>query len=393
MKTYQNILIVVYILLFFSNAAMYLPEVKIITLQPFHLVLCMAFFSIPLLFNFKKTIVILIRNKVFLWIICYILISAISYTYSKASAETSFQQIKNVLLLSLILFIGVILFESEKAILVQNLILFCTTIGVILNIYELFNPLSFSFNLGRSAGMYMNSNVSALALLVGLVFSISMVKGLWKGPFIGFVGFGVLTTFSRAGMLTYLLIVFMLYVYKKFNLISLIVFLLIIYSLFFSFDIFGINDILGTDEMSLMIDRINVFGNGTVTNDDSSYERKRLLEMGIEKYLDNPIFGAGLGAAYEISGAAYSSQSTHNQFVYLLIEYGIFGVFLMFFLFFILAQNYFFLKKSFEISTFLLVYFTNCFFSHNMFDNFFLLIIISFIPKYREKRYVLALTN
>ena len=369
---------------------MYLPEVKIIPIQPYHLVFSIAFFSIPILFKMKKAIPSLIKNEVILWLICYILISFLSYIFGKASSEISFQQIKNVLLLASILFIGVVLFESSKVILVQNLLLLSTIVGVILNVYELFNPLSFSFNLGRSAGMYMNSNVSALALLVGSVFSFSILKGFWKSIFIGFVGIGVLTTFSRAGILTYLIVTFSLYFYKKFNPRSLIIFFLITYTLLFNFDILGINDILGTEEMAIMIDRINIFGNGSATNDNSSYERQRLLEIGIDKYLDNPIFGAGLGAANEISGAAYSSQSTHNQFVYLLIEYGIFGIFLILFLFVILAKKHIFLRRSFEITTFLLIYFINCFFSHNMFDNFFLLIIVSFIPSYREKQFKLG---
>ena len=102
--------------------------------------------------------------------------------------------------------------------------------------------------------------------------------------------------------------------------------------------------------------------------------------MGISKYLVNPIFGTGLGGGQEVSGVAYSNQSTHNQFIYVLIEFGLLGIILLFGLFVIIAKSAKKITKSFEITSFLLIYILNCLFSHNMFDSYFLLVIISFVP-------------
>ena len=171
-----------------------------------------------------------------------------------------------------------------------------------------------------------------------------------------------------------------MYVYKKCNLLPLIISFTILLFLLLFVDIFGISDILGSEEMLFMIERINFVGNDQALSDDSSYQRTHLLQMGVDKYLQHPVFGIGLGGGQEVSGIAYDGQSTHNQYIYLLIEFGILGLFLLVGLLLILTKSVHDTLKSFEITAFLMLYSINCFFSHNMFDSYFLLVIISFIP-------------
>ena len=223
MKTYQNILIILYILYFFTNALVFLPEAGFFSFQPFQTVLIFFVLATPVLLKTNKVNFILQHNPIFWWAIIYIVLSLLFYVFSSASQNNAFQQIKYNFLIFLTLLIGVILFEKKHIGMVQTLLIIAVLLGIILNFYEFFNPLSFSVNIGRAAGMYLNPNVSALALLVGLVFCIDRIGVKWRSFFIGLVGLAVIITFSRAGLLTFWMIIGLMYVYKKCNLLPLII--------------------------------------------------------------------------------------------------------------------------------------------------------------------------
>src|SRR5207237_210395 len=79
--------------------------------------------------------------------------------------------------------------------------------GVGLNIYEVFAPLSFSTVIGRSAGLYMNPNMAGEALVLGMILSVTVLEAQYRVPFILLTGIGILPTFSRAAILTWVIAV------------------------------------------------------------------------------------------------------------------------------------------------------------------------------------------
>lgn len=79
--------------------------------------------------------------------------------------------------------------------------------GTAVNIYEAFHPLTFSIVIGRSAGLYVNPNISAIALLIGMLVSISILPEKARGAFLGVAGLGIFLTLSRAAEVLFMIAV------------------------------------------------------------------------------------------------------------------------------------------------------------------------------------------
>jgi O-antigen ligase len=70
-----------------------------------------------------------------------------------------------------------------------------------------------------------------------------------------------------------------------------------------------------------IVTRMGIFQDETL-DDDSTLERAQGLQVGLDLFLQYPVFGAGAGATHLWSLRA----STHNQLVMLGAEYGVFGM-------------------------------------------------------------------
>src|SRR5690606_7181239 len=73
-------------------------------------------------------------------------------------------------------------------------------LAVALDIYEFFVPGAFSITPGRSAGLYLNSNTSAFALVFGMAITSPYLPGRLRILFHLTIGVGVFFTFSRGGL-------------------------------------------------------------------------------------------------------------------------------------------------------------------------------------------------
>lgn len=383
-----------FIMVFFTNIIIYFPDRNLIPLQPFQIVILFFILSIPFLLKQNKYQTIL-SNKVFIWTIFYWLISFVFFVFSSAQYVTSIKQFKTISIAVLVIISGIIIFNHSTIQRVRMAILIATLISIFLNFYDFLNPFSIDFldpfsisdSVGRSAGMYLNPNIAALAILTGLILSIGIIKKkILQILYFTLVGIAVTITFSRAGLLSFTIVFFSFCYYYKINPFYLIFFFIITVLSIYYFDIYDIQYLTDSSEMTILLDRINIFGEGSATDDFSSFERKKLLEKGISVYLENPIFGVGVGGGHEISGAEYSNQSTHNQFVFLLVEYGVIGFVIIIMYFRVISGKIKRSLKSFEVGSFLIIFFLNCFFSHNMFETYFLLVTTPIIPLFVKNK-------
>jgi len=155
-----------------------------------------------------------------------------------------------------------------------------------------------------------------------------------------FISAGIILTKSRAGNLSFMIILFSIFLfeylrYKKltFNIILVITVLLI--------DLIIISNILGLEGL---LDRV------AATSIDGEASRLSVFLIGLKEFLNFPIFGYGYGGfevLYRLNHDIYPTfyNHVHNDFIQFLGEFGIVGLSLFSFWIFRIIQNF---KRNFN---------------------------------------------
>lgn len=191
-----------------------------------------------------------------------------------------------------------------------------------------------------------------------------------------FVFIGITLTFSRASILAYVIIVFILMLQKKIEVRKIV---LVVLTLIFSFSIFLSTGIDFLEKQGIKTD--NILGRisfiqtaGQDIQDYSYYERKMILEKALSMFADNPFTGAGFGATRTWDVAV----SAHNLYAVHWAEYGIFGMLILPLLLFLL---YWKAKGEIKKVIFLFIIFIlfRSIFTHNTLDSYYILASYSII--------------
>lgn len=159
----------------------------------------------------------------------------------------------------------------------------------------------------------LNSKTRAIAIVNSSIAAYLFYRGL--------------LTFSRGGMITGMVMIFvllfMIYLYKNHYQTSFLKFKLVI--LFISFS--SVIALTTYQTKGLLINRYankNVSG---TPNNDSISGRKALAIRELHFFAEKPVFGIGVGKGKEISKSHFgSTRSTHNELTRSLSEHGIFGL-------------------------------------------------------------------
>jgi O-antigen ligase len=224
----------------------------------------------------------------------------------------------------------------------RGAILFVTLLAISNNIYEFFNPFAFydmnsEYNIiGRSAGFYIDPNISAQAILYGLIFSYTLIPKNIKILFLLFTLLGVLVTFSRGGIIGWLIIVTLLFKYKQIDKKTIVTILLILFiSIIILLPILT-DIIMGSfdGQSDNLLNRLNFF-NTSSKMDASQIERLAILNSAFNLFADNPFFGAGLSI---IRHWGYS-VAPHNMYLMLMAQFGFVGLVLYIYLMYVIVQN------------------------------------------------------
>lgn len=195
-------------------------------------------------------------------------------------------------------------------------------IGSSLNIYELFIENNvWSLSPGRSAGLYLNPNISGQSLIgYGLLFLLTRTGKMTIIDILLMIltSIGVFASFSRASILILLLlytavIIFRMGVKNRFNMVFSYT---IVAVLAISFVTYVVNNIVLSEDAIVRIDSLSKQGG----IGDFREARGSVAEAGIELVLENPIFGAGVNTSIEMT------QGPHNIYVALALDYGIVGL-------------------------------------------------------------------
>jgi hypothetical protein len=208
----------------------------------------------------------------------------------------------------------------------------------------------FSFNINEiyfitqsSAIFSGNYGPNQVATILGLGLFIFFTRLIFKSqpPLYLFInlfitlyfGYRGLLTFSRGGILTALVIIlfFILLLvldfksYKKFHLKSKLIFCTLAF--------FSILSLTAFESKGILIKRYANEDIRGIAQDEPKYIRKKLIIREFQKFIENPIFGIGVGKGKQDSLKELGKDvSTHCEITRMLSEHGIFGSIALFIL-------------------------------------------------------------
>lgn len=271
----------------------------------------------------------LLRLPIVAWCFGYLWVTLVWFVMGSQS-EMAWQEVRwrTLAIFEILGFLAV--FMDGRAHLFARLALVVAVhVGIVINVFELFAPNTFSDVAGRSAGLYMNANMSAEALVLGMILGITALPSWYRGVFILLTGIGVFVTYSRAGLIGWLIAVGGLMLGRFIGVRHLVriglvtVFLLSLVLLPKADQILTTLDRAGSlnsdtqERLAWFIDPLGV-------DDKSGWSRKSVAQQAWERVAERPFFGGGTGSVH--TGL---DIPPHNQFLSHMIDHGMCGAILM----------------------------------------------------------------
>lgn len=323
---YRNVLAILAVAVFCTEWYNYQAQIYVVFGQPKHWILGLSLLSLPLwLFKprFKQDF---LQVPLVLWCFGFTFVTLLWFIGSSQSemAERAGRgRLSDVLLMLSCL----IIFASPSAVRSARwALVFVVLFGVALNIYEFFSPMTFSVVRGRSAGLYENPNLSGEALVLGMIFSVTVLPSLYRGPFLLLAGIGIFVTFSRGSIAAWFIAVTgLLFIVKGVRAKDLV------WTFLLSLLVVGIVFLPKLDAILATMDRAGVINKNTeerlewLTNpsgvsDDSGWSRMYVAQQAWKKFAEHPWLGGGTGTMYEAFDIA-----PHNQYLSYMLDYGVVG--------------------------------------------------------------------
>ena len=305
--------------------------------------------------------------------LCYGIIGAIHSSQSEVTVESLIERVE----IAALLMAFVILFMTERGVYFARIaLLFVVSFGVFMNLVDFVMP-TWTQNPGRSAGLYMNANLSGYMLVLAMIGGIPLVPRRIRFVFCACVGLGVLVTFSRSSWLLWAVAVIGLAMTGHFVLrhkapaivlVSLVsvmsVYVLLTGGLYEYVAAAGYSNKLTPDTFA----RLGAAGGAFM--DESAASRKEAAVHAWKVFTEHPWFGAGLGYTREWGFAV----EPHNLYLSMAAQGGIFGLFLTLSLLVVLWK-----VTSGNGRVLLAVFAVLSLFSHNSLDQPPILVIVALI--------------
>ncbi|MGH2550251.1 MAG: O-antigen ligase family protein [Thermomicrobiales bacterium] len=321
---YRTFLVVFSVLVFFTNFDQYTEQYGIIPLYWIFATIVL-FAPIMLLAVLNQPIHI---SPIVWWCIGFLVLTSLWY-YRSQQAENNYQAVQtrylSVIFIVLMLFL---LADDDNRLLARKLAVVAMLIGASLNIYELFNPMTFSKIAGRSTGLFANANQSGQGVVMAMIVGFGVLPPKWR-PVLLIIGIaGVLPTFSRSGMLAWGAAVIALYLCQGLHLREvrrLLIIPIVIIAFAYS-PLWGSLEDTLTQRGVLNADvrqRLDFVGSGGEdVQDSSALERQELASLAWERFSMQPVLGWGTGAFY----MPPFWLGPHNTYLAMMVDYGLIGI-------------------------------------------------------------------
>lgn len=335
--SFRSLLVIAPTLGFYTNILIYLTQAGFTPILPFYYLILFGVISVSVIlppFFTQRQIPKCFSIIVMSWMLFFLLISLVWFIASGMSevvVSVFLKRVMAILVFSFFLFI----FSGGKKL--QNwarrALLLSVCITILSVIYEFFFPFSLVPNFseyanpGRSAGFYVNANHCGAALVFGMIFSVGLLPSKYRGVYVLSVLIAVLLTFSRSALVGWLLVCL---AFVKVNILNKRVLLFIILGLgiiYFLLLPLHLNFIHSQDRINVtnIIERLNWIHNPFKLSDASSAERKYVIKLAWKMFMDSPLWGNGIGSAL----TWVNKQSTHNMYLYFMMDHGFIGFFIL----------------------------------------------------------------
>lgn len=348
---YQRALAIGAIAIFFTKLDVYINLRQLLPLTP---LLCIALFimaSIPLVFLMPSKLRAFPPSLI-VWSFFYIGISCFGLMVALPAVpgipiETTIQDLETRILATVSLCLMAYIFSSNDKWVyeyAQKSILVVTLMNVFNSALEFFQPEIFGLAEkipGRSAAFYVNANELAIALIMGMILSITVVPRKFRFLFALAVLIGNVFTFSRGGFLGWIIVTFVLTRLKIIPRKQILTWVIgIVLSVFILITQLGtLSTVLGGVNSSLLnedtLSRISWISKGGKTIDPDGGSRFKIALEALEKFANSPIVGHGISSSRETTGLPInlaakdrSGQQPHNIHLVNSVEHGLPGFFI-----------------------------------------------------------------
>ncbi|MDF5706263.1 MAG: O-antigen ligase family protein [Nostoc sp. S4] len=324
---YQSALALGAVFTFFTDINSYLYTSGILSQPPLVWIIAFAIFSIPLLFSSNKYIPL----SVISWCFGYIFISLLWFVLFSSFGELAFEELRKRILTVVFLLCMSLIFSQHPKIhyLTRWTIFLAVLMGIFNNFLEFINPVVFNSlgDGGRAAGFYLNPNSNGCALILGMIFSVSLLQPIYRLPFVSIVGIGVFLTFSRGAILGWLLVVIIFTFVGVLHLNKLLYWALGIGIFIISLGSQWWDELLQNLNLNQnSLERIAWFQNiSTSDSEDSADSRLEVAQLAWQMFTKHPFLGNGIGSTLTWN----LEISTHNMYLYYMADHGIIGAFIL----------------------------------------------------------------
>jgi hypothetical protein len=332
---YQGFLAIAAILIFFTRSDIYLSNHHGFFVPLFWMIGFLVA-SFPLWISLLSRLKDLSRPLV-IWSGFYIAVSLISILVQPVLPKQQYLENQYRTIIFLIIMLGIFAYHPLVAKWTKMAVLFVTLFNIASYLYEFLNPLAFYLEQrapGRSSGVYEDSNAAGIALVVGMIFTMDLIKPRYRLFYALLIFVGLAPTFSRGAIAGWVLVMGYL-IWKKtvprYQMPLLVVFFVVMISIL-STQIGHLKYLKGSDGKSLLnedsLARIEFLINPLAQKDDSKASREDHVKVAWGKFSRHPFIGNGLGSGENVATLSSTgvAQRCHNTFLDQMVEFGFLGV-------------------------------------------------------------------
>ncbi len=323
---YRNVLAILAMATFCTGWSVYQSYAYPALGQPKDWIFGLSLLSLPLWLFKPKFNQHFLKVPLVVWCFGFAFVTMLWFLGSSQS-EIAWREARGRLSAIMLVLSCLMIFASPSAVRSARWALgFAVLFGTALNIYEFFVPMTFSLIHGRSAGLYINSNTSGEALVLGMILSVTVLPQYCRGPFLLLTGLGILATFSRGSIAAWFIAVSGLLFFTKGVRAKDVVWAFLLAMLVVSIVLLPKSDaILKSMDQAGVInknteERLAWLTNPSGVSDNSSTARIQVAQQAWEKFSDHPWVGSGTGTMKESFDIP-----PHNQYLALMLDHGALG--------------------------------------------------------------------
>jgi len=323
---FRNMLAVTSVLIFFTNWPDY-AHVRLGILVPNQWVFGLGLLALPLMTR-QITGSDILRSPVVIWCFGYAWVTMLWFLGSSQS-DVAWQVVRWRFLSIVELFLFLTIFSKQEANkMARQALVIAVLAGVLIQVYELFFPMSFSEVLGRSAGLYMNPNAAGTALVTGMICSVTVLPLRYRVGFIVLTGIGVMASISRGSILAWGTSVVGLAAIGRVRLKDIVVTGFLGLVVVMAMLIPQWDTVVSTLEKTGSInknveERLAWLTDPSGVSDQSSWARMYVAKRAWDMIEEKPIWGSGTGSSYE------AELAPHNQSLAFMQDHGVLGVLIL----------------------------------------------------------------